>query len=238
MPNTRPERDLKDSPVFGEWEGPREFGTDSLPFPKLGESLLSDPIGSEGYIRLYEKWGFSKLEGLSFFAMFYQERARELVRAWLRSHENAENFVYPVGFLYRHCIELNMKAAIVRSSWFRDLSPKRKEKKFRTHSLAKLWGMLKPILSEFTSDDEIKPFEEQLLELERLDESSQGFRYPFGGFDHETGKPGPLLEGLVGKSFDNLVWVLDGMANWLSATADVEQEYRDNLAYEERGAEY
>jgi hypothetical protein len=80
--------------------------------------------------------------------------------------------VYPVGFLYRHCIELNMKAAIVRSSWFRDLNPKRKGKKFRTHSLAKLCGMLEPILSEFTTDG-IKPFEEQLLELERLDESSQ-----------------------------------------------------------------
>jgi hypothetical protein len=167
--------------------------------------LLSDPIGSEDYIRLYEKWGFSKLEGLSFFAMFYQERARELVRVWLRSHENAENFVYPVGFLYRHCIELNIKAAVVRSSWFRDLNSKRKEKKFRTHSLAKLWRMLKPILSEFTSDEVMEPFEEQLLELERLDESSQGFRYPFSGFDHKTGKPGPLLEGQVGKSSGNLV---------------------------------
>jgi hypothetical protein len=102
MPDTRPKRGLKDSPVFGEWVDPREFGADSLPFPKLGELLLSDPIGSEAYIRLYEKLGFSKLEGLSFFAMFYQERARELVRVWLRSRENAENFVYPVGFLYRH----------------------------------------------------------------------------------------------------------------------------------------
>ena len=174
------------------------------------------------------------------FDEYGQRALKEVVPELIPVEESdhAENFVYPVGFLYRHCIELNMKAAIVRSSWFRNLSPERKEKKFKTHSLAKLWKILKRILSEFISDEEIEPLEKQLLELERLDKSSQGFRYPFSVFDPETGKPGPLLEGLVGKSFDNLVRVLDGMANWLSNTADVEEEYRTNLAELKRGAGY
>lgn len=199
--------------------------------PRPGEPLLSDPTGSESGIRSYESWGFSKLAGLRMFAYFYEERARELVRVWLASPDGAENFVYPVGFLYRHCIELNMKAAIVRSSWFRALDLEHKRRLFREHRLSRLWELLKPIVSEYMQLSEIEPFERQLQELERLDATSQGFRYPFSDLDANTGEPGPLLEGLIGNSFDNLVWVLDGMAQWLAHTADIENDYREMQDY-------
>jgi hypothetical protein len=170
------------------------------------------------------------LEQLSFFAMFYEQRARELVRQWLQTSERPENFVYPVGFLYRHSIELKMKAAIARSPWFKRLEPFCKKEVFRKHDLSALWKLLKPIVSEYMEPEDLEPFETQLVELQRLDATSQGFRYPFNGIDAE-GDPGPLLEGLVGKSFDNLVWALDGMTQWLGQTADIESEYREAQEY-------
>jgi hypothetical protein len=199
---------------------------------------LSSPVGPESGIGSYENFGVSKLGGLGFFALFYEQRAQELVRAWLKTSENPENFVYPVGFLYRHCIELNMKAAIVRSSGFRALDLEYKKKVFREHDLSVLWKWLKPIVSEYMQPKQIAPFAKQLHELARLDAKSDGFRYPFGRLDAKTGDAAPLLKGLAGMSFDNLVWVLDGMAQWLGHTADVESEYREMQDYLGAGAAF
>jgi hypothetical protein len=231
---SRSERNLNTSLTFGGHDSPLDLqaiAAHDFPFPRLGEPLLLRPVGAESDIRSYAKSGFKKLGGLGFFALFYVERARELVRVWLDSHESAENFVYPVGFLYRHCIELNMKAAIVRSSWFRSLDLTCKQDVFKKHDLSALWDWLKPIVSEYMEAKQIAPFAEQLRELARLDAKSEGFRYPFGRLDSETGDAAPLLEGLAGMSFDNLVWVLDGMVEWLSHTADAEQDYHEMLDY-------
>jgi hypothetical protein len=230
----RPERNLKTSLSFGAYDSPLDLdaiAAHDFPFPRLGESLLSRPIASESDIRSFAKSGFKKLGGLGFFALFYSERARELVRVWLDSSENPENFVYPVGFLYRHCIELSMKATIVRSSWFRGLDLKCKREVFKTHDLLTLWEFLKPVVSEYMQSKQIAPFAKQIRDLARLDAKSEGFRYPFGRLDTKTGDAAPLLEGLAGMSFDNLVWVLEGMVQWLSHTADVESEYREAQEY-------
>lgn len=228
MPS-RSERDLRTCPIFSEpgvsiWDN-----RENMPWPKPGESLLSDGMGSETFVFPYEKMFPSDHERLGFFAMLFQERARDLVRVWLRSNDKPENYVYAVGFLYRHGIELYLKDIIARSYWFRRLGLKAQRAALDGHRLCELWDRVKPLIAVYIENDEARTFEKQLLQLDELDRSSDGFRYPFG-FADRNGIRRPLLDGIAYQSFDNLVWILDGVCSWLASVGDMEEQYKDYLA--------
>jgi hypothetical protein len=158
--------------------------------------------------------------------MLYIERARDLVRLWLTTRDKPENFVYAVGFLYRHAIELELKATIAWSDWFRSLTPREQRTTLWGHGLKELWKTAKPLVEHLVTEDEIEPFEVQLLELDRLDERSDGFRYPFRFVDRE-GHRQSLLGGLSFKSFDNFVWILEGLSAWVKSLQDEEERHRE-----------
>lgn len=224
----RSERDLRNCPIFSEPGVSLWDNRENMPWPRAGESLLSDVVGSETFVFPYEKWFPDDHERLGFFAMLFQERARDLVRAWLRTNDKPENFIYAVGFLYRHSIELYLKDIVARSTWFRGLSLKAQRTAIDGHRLCELWGRAKPLMADYIEDDEVRTFERQLLQLDELDRGSDGFRYPFRFSDRE-GNRKPVLEGITYQSFDNLVWILDGLCSWLAATANMEQQYSDYL---------
>jgi hypothetical protein len=227
MPD-RSERDLRNCPIFSEPDVSLSDHRENMPRPRPGEFLLSDTVGSETFVFPYEKWFPDDHDRLGFFAMLFQERARDLVRVWLRTHDKPENFVYAVGFLYRHSIELYLKDIVARSTWFRGLSLKAQRTAIDGHGLRGLWERAKPVMADYVEDDEAGTFEKQLVQLDELDKSSDGFRYPFRFSDRE-GNRKPVLEGMAYRSFDNLVWILDGLCSWLATTADMEQQYRDYL---------
>lgn len=223
MPD-RPERDLRKNPIFskldvGIWENRH-----NLPWPKTGERLLDNPAGEEGYVFPYKEWFPNDFERLGFFAHLFQERARDLVRLWVHSSDKPENFVYAVGFMYRHAIELYLKDIIARHASFANADSKAQAEAIKGHNLISLWGKVKPIISDFTEAHEIRNFEAQLAELHQLDEGSDGFRYPFG-FSGRFGNRKPLLDGVAYVSFDNLVWILDGLCNWLATSEDMEEQH-------------
>jgi hypothetical protein len=231
----RPERDLCEYPLFRRVEdGPSaEEYRDHHPWPTKGEALLDKAVGSEEFIYPYTEWGFwDDLQAIGNFARHYQDAARDLVREWCHSGANPDGIVYPVGFLYRHAIELHLKARITDTEWFRGLDDRKKMRalmgrKIRFgHSLKRLWRVLKPLLKVEPDKDELATVERQIQELNDLDEKSDGFRYPFG-FKDKNGNRETLLEGLAKHtSFENFVWILDGIASWLSATQEVEEEHR------------
>jgi hypothetical protein len=231
--NNRAERDLRTCPTFADvpiWDN-----RENMPWPKRGDSLLSNRIGAEAYVFPYDEWIPDELERLGFFAMLFVDRARDLVREWLETRDKPENFVYAVGYLYRHAIELELKAAIARSEFFRSKNMQEQRALLNDHSIHRLWLTLKVLIARLADNGDIDVIERQLLELHRLDERSDGFRYPFRFVDQE-GHRQSLLGGLRFKSFDNLVWVLDGLGSWLSTLQDMEQlecEYEVELA---RGA--
>lgn len=128
--------------------------------------------------------------------------------------------------MYRHALELYLKAAIARSQPFHSLSPADQRHELQDHSLSRLWAKVKPLLSPNIDATDADTFEAQLLQLNKLDEKSDGFRYPFG-FQDKGGTRKAVLDGLSESSFDNFVWILDGLVNWVSGLEDAEERYRE-----------
>jgi hypothetical protein len=194
---------------------------ENMPWPTVGDELLDPAIGSEGYVYTYEEWIPDDLDRLSFLARQYQECARDLVRQWLKVGSSPESIVYVVGFLYRHALELNLKAIITRHAPFRSSDPAHQAEVLKDHSLRRLWNRAKELIAGLFEAEEVKLVERLLLEVHELDAVSDGFRYPFGFLD-KSGHRKPLLAGLAYSSFDNFVWILDGLNSWLRTTEDIE----------------
>lgn len=87
--------------------------------------------------------------------------------------------MFAVGFLYRHAIELNLKAIVARTDEFRVMNSAGQRDALNEHSLPNLWNRLKPYLTELSGAEHCATVEVQILELHDLDESSAAFRYPF-----------------------------------------------------------
>lgn len=220
----RSERDLRNSLVLNRehlWEG-----RENMPWPTAGDVLLDPAVGSEQFIYSYGEWLPDDLARLGLFAQQYQDCARELVRAWVKSPVPPENITYVVGFLYRHALELNLKAIITRSAWFPSLDLAQQRKVLQVHSLGCLWSKARRLLADVCDAGEIDIVEKQILEVHQLDTGSDGFRYPFG-FRDRSGNRKRLLEGLVYSSFDNFVWILDGLNSWLGMTEDLEDRHEE-----------
>ncbi len=92
-----------------------------MPWPTPGERLLDPTVGTEEFICSYGEWLPDDLALLGLLARQYQDCARDLVRVRLKSQILPESMIYVVGFLYRHALELNLKAIITRSARFRSL---------------------------------------------------------------------------------------------------------------------
>ncbi len=106
----------------------------------------------------------------------YKRAAEILIDYVLRERINLDTLVYPILFLYRQCIELQLKNLIKCGSELLD-SPKEAP---NTHDLRCLWEQCKGILEKIFDDesDPIKKIETIVLKLAEIDPRSQAFRYP------------------------------------------------------------
>jgi hypothetical protein len=118
-----------------------------------------------------------------------------------------------------------LKSILVDTDWFKSLTGTEKIRALNTHSLRDLWDKIKDKEEIVRDAPDVATVERQLLELHNLDVTSDGFRYPYG-FDWTAAAFRPVLPGLAGSSFDNFVWVLEALNNWLSASQDVKAERR------------
>ncbi len=132
----------------------------------------------------------------------------------------AEDMVFPALFLFRHAVELFLKAIILYSRRIKEFDDPWPKKLLEMHSLKDLYRMAKeswPGSSGMIS----KEAEEVLLQLHEADERSISFRYPFdkdykpfwnhtleGNTADLWNKLKPLGEQLSGQ--------LDGLDVWLS----------------------
>ena len=149
-------------------------------WPERGDTLLREPVGDEAYIYPLTAWVQNDLQRLNYYALQYHEMARELTKLWIQHHRRQpENWIFVVGFLLRHTMELRLKAAISRTPPFTalDLAGQRKML-WVTHSIRDLWDQLEPVLPELSKQQAPLP-RGLLYELDDLDRTSDGFRYPF-----------------------------------------------------------
>lgn len=116
----------------------------------------------------------------------YKEAAEILVEHTLNDKTGLDTLIYPILFLYRQCLELQLKFLIRLGSRLLD-SPRRAP---TTHDFKKLWTDCKVILEKiFNNKDDlrsIKNIGEIILQLSEADPDAQAFRYPKDTKGNET----------------------------------------------------
>ncbi|MFC1834352.1 hypothetical protein ACFL2Q_06425 [Thermodesulfobacteriota bacterium] len=119
--------------------------------------------------RFHKEWGL--------YAMGFKEAADLLVNHVEEGGISQDFLVYPVGFLYRHYLELAMKDLIRLGRELQYID----EPVPRTHNIQRLWGICRQVLLSAFPDDpteELDEIERLIDELSRGDPKSTAFRYP------------------------------------------------------------
>jgi len=128
----------------------------------------------------------------------FKEAGDELIGFVVRGEKYSwyEAFLRPIGFLYRHYLELELKY------WIRKLNeePSKQVKRLLTkHDLRNLWLALKPLIQPFcgTNGDQkiLSEVEEVILTFHEYDPTGQEFRYTRTTKDTATlGKLPPRID--------------------------------------------
>jgi Fe-S-cluster formation regulator IscX/YfhJ len=126
-----------------------------------------------------------------------------------------DRFVFPILFLYRHFVELQLKSLIVQLDNFTQ-EPLDKEK-FMTHNLLALWKHIKDNLQHLihaqVNPSGIRLLNRLIVQLANIDDDSYHSRYPM---DRKL-KPMRVPRSL---SMDNLKSVMTAMGNSLNLIAE------------------
>jgi len=110
----------------------------------------------------------------------FKEAGDELVDFVVRGEKYSwyESFLRPIGFLYRHYLELELKY------WIKELKEGPLDhggKLLKQHNLRKLWLVLKSLIQPFcgTQEDQemLSEVEEVILTFDEYDPTGQEFRY-------------------------------------------------------------
>lgn len=124
-----------------------------------------------------------------------------------------ESFYLPVAFLYRHCIELNLKD-LLRTATCLGLVRKSKnlEEDLGRHDLRRLWNRLRPALEKFFPDGDVETLqsaEKVILDFHIADPGSTTFRYARDRNGQES-----LRELHRELGFQPLRQAVDGLSNF------------------------
>ena len=110
----------------------------------------------------------------------FKEAGDELVDFIARGEKYRwyEDFLRPIGFLYRHYFELELK------NWIKELNQESSDEVanlLKQHNLKVLWLTLKPLIQPFCGSKENQDFlrdvEEVILTFDKYDPTGQEFRY-------------------------------------------------------------
>lgn len=138
-----------------------------------------------------------------------------------------DTFIFPICFLYRQTIELQMKDIYLNYSG--DTKKEKKDVlKKKGHSLIGIWNKLKPVITEDASDSEIeelKIVEEYIKQFHEFDLKSDMFRYPINNdlelfFKHENRLNLPNLKDRMNELYN----FFSGVDAKLSAIQDYKNE--------------
>lgn len=113
-----------------------------------------------------------------------------------------DTLVYPIIFLYRQYIELQLKSLIKYGSILLD-TPESFQK---THDINKLWKKCRKILEKIYEEEEdlesLSEIEEGIYQLSEIDPSSEAFRYPADKKGQKT------LQGITHINLKNIYEVM------------------------------
>ena len=173
---------------------------------------------------------------LTAFALGYREAANRLAKEFMRSARTPDYAGYPILYLYRHSLELYLKAIVYRGARIMGLLGKTQpevSKLFKHHGLLTLILPVRAIFhamqwnfaleeSELASFTE---FEHFVRRLDSIDSGSYSFRYPI-----DPGGQAVLQHHLTinipnfAKIMDPLLGLLEGAAIMLDESFDIAAE--------------
>lgn len=152
------------------------------------------------------------------YASGYGEAADLLVRHIEEHGAGQDMLVYPILFLYRQYLELEIKDLIRQGRRLQDIPggfPKH-------HDIAGLWRTCHQLLSEIAPDDsveELKQIDRLIEEFAAVDPSSMAFRYP------EDKKGNDSLPGITHINLRNVREVMTAISNLLTGASCQIDEY-------------
>jgi hypothetical protein len=187
--------------------------SESFPLPSPNDSFLT--LQGDYYNNsCFFDW--SKTLGL--YAFGYKEAADVLVRNIVKRNAGQDLLVYPVMFLYRHYLELEIKNLIFLCNHYQDNTAN-----FSTiHGIDQLWGTCNKLLSEIFPNESITERKETtrlINEFSKIDSNSMAFRYP-----HNKDGKTPLLN--ISKiNLHNVQDVMEKISNLFSGAEAQIGEY-------------
>jgi hypothetical protein len=209
-----------DESVFGSSQPPRAtdilFGASSEDWP------LNACIQHWGEVNYAYKAGFRRA-------------ALQLTERMCEQPVDQDSVVYPIVYLYRHHIELMLKDIFRLATDLLEISISgNQEKHLGRHDLAKLWGMIRPMLdpvctlagADSLPSADLDGIDAYMRQLNVHDPKGESFRY---ARSHD--KTRTLAADLVHiniRSFaihmEKLADYLDGLENWLAMLVDGRNE--------------
>jgi len=182
-------------------------------WPKAGDDPFDVHDGDGSHAKLSED-DFSRFV---FMKKGYFRSAEALVDIALENWMEKDMLVYPILFLYRHALEINLKYIINFYGRHVEVEPV-----WDTHDFEKLWPSFLQVLDRFGTDDPDRADQYVgaiIAQFGKVDPRSFSYRYPCD----RTGTPIPLVQKRM--DLENLKDVMEGIFSYFIGV----DAYLDNM---------
>lgn len=199
---------------------------DNFKLPELGDKLFiegKDWFNNACLNYLKDNWNL--------YIMGYKLAGDKLVEYVVEKNVDQDFLIFPIVFLYRHYIELQLKIIIKEGNELLDI----KEDFENTHNLNKLWAKASNIMKRAWPKEENNVFvaaKDYISQLNDIDPISFSFRYPV---DKKRNKTLKGLEKINIRNFSEVINKLvnflecysNGISTDLETKREMESEYKE-----------
>lgn len=202
-----------------------EANMDSVLWPQKGDKLFAPDIDLQLNASMNVSLPWDPCSVWYPYVEGYMRAADLLVKTLtedpIRCRTVGVNYlVYPIGFLYRHHLELRLKYIILESAELYDGVIVEEKKLLRSHDLSWLWEQYKRVIEVCLagSDSEFQAVEKCIKEFCDIDKG-YGFRYPVDKHNNPSLPNVPLLVNIR-----HLANTVAKIANYLDCAQTALQE--------------
>lgn len=192
----------------------------NLPWPNKDDDLLE--LGDDWTNNATLNYSSDEL---NIYSEGYKQAGDILSERLQKNRTGLDFLVYPLIFLYRHHIELELKIIVKEGSYLLD-----GERIMRNHhKLNNLWDDAKKIIEKIWPDgekDELNAVEKTVLQLSDLDPGSFAFRYDR---DKDGNKPNPDLKHIDIKKFSEVINNISAFFDGVGTAISVYIEHQEDM---------
>jgi len=186
---------------------------DQLPWPRSGDQLFGpgDDWHNNAFVNsCFDSWDLR--------ASGFLEAAKILVKENVNSRRSPDAVVYPIAFLYRHYLELRLKAITIQGQ---ELLNRRAEIPM-VHDLKVLWKTAR-------KKEPVEAVEESIVQFCNLDRHSLAFRYPTDKSGNRLLPPLKLLNvRQLGEVMERISKFLESVSSGIAEYFRISQENQQN----------